>query len=164
MATGIAAAIPIILKPYENVPVNTFEEKNFSNNFFEKYKADEKRKIYTIQKDFLIKNYSSFFEEFVDCIGNDDTQSDNLPTVKTFEEFTAVFDYKIRNAEPPYYEANGGAFSVLGCVCECYWLFYLGSYKAYLEEYSTLFHLERMIERAMKNPLASTVKFGIYSS
>ncbi len=163
MATGIAAAVPIVLRPYENVPANNFEEKNFSNKFFENYHVDEKRQIYTIQKDFLLKHYHSFFEEFTDCIGSNDNQNETFPTVKTFEEFTSVFDYRIRNAKPPYFEANGGVFSVLGCVCESYWLFYLGSYKAYLEEYSTLCHVERMLERAMKNPLASAVKFGIYS-
>jgi hypothetical protein len=53
-------------------------------------------------------------------------------------------------------------FSFLGGESEKYWLFYIGSYKAYLETYCTLKHFERILAKAMQNPLASIVKFGIY--
>jgi hypothetical protein len=41
------------------------------------------------------------------------------------------------------------------------WQFYLGSYKAYLEEYSTLTHFEHALAKSMKNPLTSIIKLGI---
>ena len=47
-------------------------------------------------------------------------------------------------------------------VNEEYWKFYFGSYKAILEEYSTLTHFERLLAIAMKNPLAGAVKLGIF--
>jgi len=53
-------------------------------------------------------------------------------------------------------------FSILGGYCEQYWLFYSGSYKAYLEEYSTLSHFEKVLAKTMKNPLAKAIKFGIF--
>ena len=55
-----------------------------------------------------------------------------------------------------------GMFSTLGCECQVYWLFYSGSYKAFLEEYTALMHFERVLARAMINPLASAIKFGIF--
>jgi hypothetical protein len=43
-----------------------------------------------------------------------------------------------------------------------YEMFYQGSYKAILEEYSTLNHFEKTLVKAMSNPLANAVKFGIF--
>jgi hypothetical protein len=62
----------------------------------------------------------------------------------------------------PFVYSRYSTFSVLGCRCEQYWLFYNGSYKAFLEEYSTLLHCERILAKAMSNPLVNAVKFGIF--
>lgn len=41
-------------------------------------------------------------------------------------------------------------------------LFYQGSYKALLEEYSTLEHMDRLLAAAMpENPLAKVARFGM---
>jgi hypothetical protein len=53
-------------------------------------------------------------------------------------------------------------FDILGGQCEEFWLFYSGSSKAYLETYDTLVHFERTLAKALKNPLANLVKFGIF--
>ena len=53
-------------------------------------------------------------------------------------------------------------YKVSGCRCQSYWMFYMGSYKAILEEYATLLHFEKILAKAMNNPLARAVKFGIF--
>jgi hypothetical protein len=40
---------------------------------------------------------------------------------------------------------------MLGGLCPEYWLFYSGSSKAYLEEYETLHHFEKVLAKAIKN-------------
>jgi hypothetical protein len=40
-------------------------------------------------------------------------------------------------------------------------LVYQGSYKAFLEEWSTLEHMERLLWAAMKHPLAKVMRFGM---
>jgi hypothetical protein len=67
-----------------------------------------------------------------------------------------------RNSSTPFIYPHWSTFSTLGGQCKEYWLFYSGSYKAYLEEYTTLEHLERILSKTMKNPLANTIKFGIF--
>jgi hypothetical protein len=60
------------------------------------------------------------------------------------------------------YVQEGQFFSCAGCQCLEGFLFYRGSYKAILEEYTTLIHFEKILCHAMKNPLAHAVKFAMY--
>jgi hypothetical protein len=41
-------------------------------------------------------------------------------------------------------------------------IFYHGSYKAILEEYLTLDHMEKLLSKACDHPLAKITKFGIF--
>jgi hypothetical protein len=86
----------------------------------------------------------------------------NVPNARTYDEFEAVFKRDARNGYAPYLEKGSLSFSCLGGECYEYWIFYSGSYKAYLEEYSTLLHFEKLLPKAIKNPLATSVKFAIY--
>jgi len=80
---------------------------------------------------------------------------------KTRKEFDEVFERnKSRNARVPYIDTM--SLSCLSCYENTPFLFYLGSYKAMLEEYSTLLHMEKMLVKAMNNKLKTIVKFGIF--
>ena len=153
MGTGIMAAIPI------NIKIERREY--FSDNFFKNYNGDEAKRIFTINRELLIDNYYSFLDEFYACI-NEDYDVGEIPIVKTYEEFVAAFESDKRNMSVPFLYNDIYTFSYLGGYSNAYWLFYSGSYKAYLEGYSTLMHFERVLVKAMKNPLVNAVKFGIF--
>jgi hypothetical protein len=160
MGTGLAAAIPIIIGPFKEAWPTTIDPNNFSENFFENYDFDEKKGLYTIKTDLLIKNYHDFITEFYTCIGEKDS-IENLPIARTYDEFETVFKRDARYGKASYLETTS-YFSCLGGECYKYWLFYSGSYKAYLEVYVSLWHFENLLPKAIKNPLANSVKFGIY--
>ena len=161
MGTGIAAAIPIILGPNRHGWRTAIERKYFTDKFFENYTVDDEGKIYTIKPEVLLENYKSFLAEFYDCIG-EEYEAEKISYVKTYDEFEAVFNYDTRNARRPFIYKHGSMFSFLGGESDKYWLFYSGSYKAYLETYCTLTHIERLLAKAINNPLAQCVKFGIF--
>jgi len=165
MGTGIMAAIPIVFKPYER---RTIDPRNFSKGFFNNYDDSntDGKQIYTIKESLLINNYKTFLTEFYELIDEDfyeeaNTNIADLPDVCDLEAFTKFFKGDNRNNRVPFmYGAS--FFSVLGCQCMQYWLFYGGSYKAILETYSTLVHFEKILAKSMKNPLANAIKFGIF--
>jgi hypothetical protein len=161
MGTGIAAAIPL-----EFTPDGRFgrEHEYFTKNFFDNFvlTENEGNKVYTIKPELLVNNYKSFFKEFYDLIEDDTSEFDALPNAGNMDEFMDIFDKDKRNSGTPFIYSHWSTFSTLGCRCSDYWLFYSGSYKAYLEVYSTLNHMEKMVSKAVKNPLANAVKFGIF--
>jgi len=156
MGRGISAVIPFVMSGWDGKIDNEY----FSPNFFECYDVNEDGNVYTIKHEILLNNYQSFLTEFYDCIG-EDRDIGNITQASNYDEFCNVFDRRERNGRAPYIDFKS-MFSMLGGTCEEFWKFYSGSYKAMLEEYSTLMHFERILARAMKNPLASAVKFGIY--
>jgi len=167
MATGIMAAVPIVFKPSERFGIN---EEYFVKGFFDNYdiSGDNGSKIYIIKQNLLLNNYITFLAEFYDLIEEDfykktEIAPDIIPAANTLKEFNEAFTGDSRNNRIPFIYESPYMFSTLGgCVCEEYWLFYSGSHKAILEEYSTLLHLERLLTKAMKSPLANAVKFGIF--
>jgi len=165
MGRGIAAAIPLTIKPHDRFGI---EKRDFSTGFFDNFDISETDggKAYTIKPDLLLKNYKSFLLEFYELIeeGFEETTRlvpGGIPDASTLDEFIEAFDGGIRNNREPFIYYTH-AFSFLGGVSDFYWLFYSGSYKADLEVYSTLLHFERILAKAMKNPLAGAVKFGIF--
>jgi hypothetical protein len=160
MGTGIVAVIPIIIGPWKDDWPTDIDTKDFSKNFFENYTFHKKEGLYTIKTDLLIKNYRDFLTEFYTCI-DEKIRMENLPDVSTYDEFETAFERDARNADVPYFESRASRFSCLGGECEKYWIFYSGSYKAYLEVYSTLLHFEKLLPKAISNPLGNSVKFGI---
>jgi hypothetical protein len=165
MGTGISAAIPLIFKPYEG---RSIDVKYFSKSFFDCYDVEETdgKKVFTIKTDLLFNNYKPFLEEFYTLIEEDfhyetKLHINDIPDINSLEDFTEFFDGDNRNNRVPFmYGAS--FFSVLGGECEEYWKFYSGSYKAILEVYKTLLHFEKILAKAMTNPLANAVKFGIF--
>ncbi|MDR2854723.1 MAG: hypothetical protein LBV40_00990 [Methanomicrobiales archaeon] len=166
MGTGIMAAIPITLEPYERWELDT---KDFSKGFFDNFDVEEtgSKTIYTIKENLLIDNYKAFLIEFYTLIERDfkketDLTFDTIPSVTNLDEFREVFSDDNRKGYLPYIWNDYHFFSVVGCKCHEYCLFYWGSYKAILEEYITLLHFERILSKSMSNPLANAVKFGIF--
>ena len=168
MGTGIAAAVPLVFTPYEQWGSEKLVEKYFAQGFLDNFDVAESnsKKLYTIKPELLLGNYSAFLEEFYDLIEEDFHESTDLtfghiPSANSIEEFIKIFDGNNRNNQVPFMY-NPHFLSVRGCECRKYWLFYSGSYKAFLESYSTLVHFEKILAKAMTNPLANAVKFGIF--
>jgi len=160
MGRGITAAIPIVLQPPRHGWHRKVENEDFPK-LAEFYTPDESGQVYTIKHKILLENYQSFLTEFYDCIGEVcNFQEASNPA--TYDDFVTLFDRRARNARVPFVESGGSYLSIVGADCPEYWLFYSGSYKALLETYCTLTHFERVLARAMKNPLAGAVKFGIH--
>ena len=167
MGRGIDAAIPLSFEPCKRWGL---DEKRFTKGFFNNYIIEELdgAKVYTIKKDLLINNYKSFLIEFYSLIEEDFQEEtniplDNIPEVNTYDEFLTVFSGNSRNNRTPFIYESPLAFSTTGgCECSPYFLFYNGSSKAYLETYSTLFHFETILSKAMESPLSNAVKFGIF--
>jgi len=167
MGQGIGAAIPLILSPYQNE--KTLGVPYFDADFIKSYERSELDTghiVYSIKRDVLLGNYNDFLVEFYDLIGEKlefetDFKPDVVPVVDTFEDFLEAFERDRRNATVPVVGEGGLSFSMLGGSCDVYWRFYSGSWKAYLETYCTLVHFERILAKAMSNPLGKLVKFGM---
>ena len=115
----------------------------------------------------MIDNYMAFLAEFYDLIDEDfkaftRTDLSSVPVCKSLSEFREVWNGDTRGNRTPFIYDTATMFSTLGCVCKEYWLFYSGGYKAYLEVYTVLQHFERILAKAMRNPLANAIKFGIF--
>jgi len=173
MGTGIMAAVPLVFEPHKSYgKQDKLEKRYFSKEFFSNFDFEETESgvNYFIKKDLLLTNYKQFLLEFYDVIEEDfkyetDIDPEEIPIANNFEEFENIFEAMRRNRQVPFID-NGiprfSGFEVVGCECTKYWLFYDGSYKAYLEVYSTLLHFEKILVKAMNNPLANAVKFGIF--
>ena len=163
MGTGIMAAIPIVFKPHE---YRTIDPRDFSKGFLNNYDESDMdgKQIYTIKESLLVNNYKSFLSEFYELIDEDFFKKANinitdLPDVHNLDAFIKFFKGG-DNRVPFMFHAS--FFSVLGCRCVEYWLFYFGSYQAILETYCTLLHFEKILAKTMGNPLANAIKFGIF--
>ena len=168
MGRGIVAAIPIIVAEHERLP---FREEQFIPGFFDNYDQIEvdgrKSKTFLIKENLLISNYKSLLTEFYGLIGVDlfrgtELTYSDIPDANSLDEFCYVFSRKDISSAMPQVYSDTLAFDVMGCICEKYWLFYNGSYKAYLEVFSTFFHFECILAKTMDNPLATAIKFGIF--
>jgi hypothetical protein len=144
------------------------DRQYFSPNYFDYYDREEKSSnyIFTIKPEFFLSHYNDMLHEFYDAIGvdlHDRTEIEsgsNLLQINDFDDFKTEFSHRNRNGRVPFISDHRGMVSVISCRTDCAWLFYGGSYKAYLEEYSTFTHFERVLAKLMKNPLANIIKFG----
>ena len=159
MGRGIAAVVPITVSPHESGWRREIEVDKFPA-LADFYTLDEETGVYTIKHEILLENYKPFLSEFYDIIG-EECETLDAPKAATYEEFRALYDCKARNGKIPFAEREW-YLSIVGGECREYWKFYSGSYKALLEVYCTFTHFERILARAMKNPLADAVKFGLY--
>lgn len=163
MGAGIAAVIPITIGPYDSYWKSEIDKTYFSKGFFDNYDYNQENGSYSIKKELLLNHYHEFLLEFYDYIDEQEEISDinKIPCIKTYDEFMHLFESDARNKAVPFLY-HGPSLSILGGICREYWMFYSGSYKAYLETYCTLTHFERVLSKAMKSPLANSIKFGIF--
>lgn len=177
MGRGIVAAIPIVLGAPPRSWGEKIEKKYFSEHFLNNYTVHQindhvtggLQDCYTHKPELLIDNYASFLAEFYGCIGEEEekdkiiTACENFPRMETIDDFIGIFEKK---PDKPYYMPfvydSHTAFTFLGGVSTLYWVFYSGSYKAFLEEFTTLKHFEKLLPKAITNPLANSVKVGIF--
>ena len=176
MGTGISGAILLefAIEPEDKLK---FTKKSV-NGFFDNYEVlpvnkNSRYENYKIKNEILLPNYANFLIEFYNIIYDEfkgiyvpfdkepvEEYSKKLLSCKTREEFDEYFNCDNRNSSTPFIATM--SLSCLYCYRNNPFLFYSGSYKAFLEEYSTLTHMEKILAKAMTNPLKNAVKFGIF--
>jgi hypothetical protein len=189
MGAGIMGAIPTSFRfdgsygSYSNYMESRVKEnkekfiKHAPKDFFDFYNEVEHEEkmgnktmtltYYDIKPEILLPNFKDFFIEFHTLIGNYPMEEmdgcekfndkyDAIVASNDIDKFMKYFDDHTGYAPLffPYFEPAYIANSTNLLV-------YQGSYKAILEEWSTLFHMERMLWAAMKHPLAKVVRFGM---
>ncbi|GHU16737.1 hypothetical protein FACS1894163_06640 [Spirochaetia bacterium] len=174
MGTGIGGAIPTSIYFRETWDKDLFIEGH--KNFFDFYHESvvvKGRQVYAIEPSILLPHFKDYLTELYTILGEQDV-------VDGFTKFDEAYDAIIvkndldaflqhfnRNGayqesfQPDYWK-DGYFFSTGGFECLNFLYVYNGSYKAYLEEYTTLHHMERLLAKAMDNPLARITKFGIF--
>jgi hypothetical protein len=166
MGRGIGAVVPIEFRVKK---YHYYEKKLFNNSLLDFYDVVKeptesgRDASFKIKEDILIKNYKDFLLEFYDLIGEDFYEESRIPHESTklylndMDSFYDVFSTH-DTASVPRIQGRYYA-SICGCDCTLCWCFYMGSYKAWLEEFSTFTHFERILSKTMQNPLAKIVKF-----
>jgi hypothetical protein len=125
--------------------------------------------LYTIKPEILLPNFKDFFLEFNGLIRDDFAlEADNIA-----KKFNAEYDSAVASGDlelflkhfddhtgrVPRFYSNFDAVYIEGYGEFLY--VYQGSYKAYLEFWCTLKHMELLLRAAVRNPLAKVVRFGI---
>ncbi|MDR2775493.1 MAG: hypothetical protein LBC19_12285 [Tannerella sp.] len=184
MGTGIMGAIPVSFRfssePWGLESDMRNNKKKFTKHapkdFFDFYNEIQKRvtdnngkekesTYYEIKPEILLPNFKDFFCEFHELIADEEKTKgyekfndtyDAVAASNDLSKFMAYFDdgTGYPPMDFPYFEPM--------YVSDCWNLFvYQGSYKAILEEWSTLSHMERLVWAAIKNPLAKVMRFGM---
>jgi len=178
MGTGICGAILL------EFSIKQFDREKFikesANGFLDNYESLPKSKDtyyenFIIKDDVFFSNYAGFLIEFNDLIFDEfkgihapfdekpvEIYTEKLLSCKNREELDVCFNRENRNGSVPFIYPFPHTFSCLYCYKNYPFVFYSGSYKAILEEYSTLTHMEKILAKAMTNPLKNAVKFGIF--
>ena len=154
--------------------------KQSAGGFLDNYEhlpksSDSYNENFIIKDNVFFPNYANFIIEFNNLIYDefkgicgpfdkepDEIYSKKLLSCKNRKELEECFNHENRNGSIPFIYPSPRTFSCLYCHKNYPFIFYSGSYKAYLEEYSTLKDMEKMLVKAMTNPLKNTVKFGIF--
>jgi hypothetical protein len=184
MGEGINGAIPIsfkFAKGYWNGRAGERAEfkKYAANDIFDFYNQTKVRipknegggtyTLYTIKPEILLPNFKDFFLKFHKLLRDEWTLSkENISKkfnkrydkavasgdiemfLEHFDDDTGRVPLRISDFDALYIERSGD-----------YLIVYHGSYKAYLERWSTLQDMELLLRAAMQNPLAKVVRFGI---
>jgi hypothetical protein len=161
MGTSIAAIIPIVF---------TIERSNyFHDDYFEAFDLSKKKGHYQLKPNLLFKHFREFFIGFNNIIENTEetwvsSQWEALDEFAKNKDYKGYLNYLADNSNMsvPFYENSWGSVSVLGMEAKASIVFYSGSYKADLEEYSTLSDMEKLLRKAFDNPLSKIAKFCIF--
>jgi hypothetical protein len=184
MGIGIIGAIPVSFR-FGNSHRDTEEEiqrnqekfiahapADFFDFYTEHYRMGTwKTKLreylyYDIKPELLIPNFKDFFLDFHEIIGVE--KYDLEGSEKFNEDYDAIVASNDMNKFMAYFNDDTGYAPVEISEFEALYitearglLVYQGSYKALLEEWSTLKHLERLLWGAMEHPLAKVMRIGM---
>ena len=184
MGQGIKGAIPLSFRFQKNrwecnEPEGKECKKGFTKHaaedFFDYYNVNQKENekggidtIYTIKSEILLPNFKSFYFEFQNLIGNEssyeqgniekfDDDYDRIVASGNMDEFIKHFDDSSNWAPTIYSYFEAMYIDTFGDDL----FVYSGGYKAYLETWCALNHMERMLRAAMPHqPLAKVFRFG----
>ena len=164
MGQGIVGVIPVRIKK------STIEKAYLSKDYLDFYEVDtnsEQVESYIIKDSILVYNFRDFYTEYNDIIYQEEGVYENdfikrYDEIKDINSFISILNEYEDTGRIPFYRDDYFAISVLGLDVLEYIAFYNGSYKAFLEVYNTLFHMEKLLSRAINNPLSRIVKFGIF--
>jgi hypothetical protein len=181
MGTGIMGAIPVsfrfgssIWRRYSTEDALRSKEKfikhapeDFFNFYIERsYEEQSDSTIiqvtsYVIKPEVLLPNFKDFFFEFHRFLG-DYVEPDG------YDKYDAVVISNDLDKFVEYFDDHTGYaptmfpyFGAAHIVSNRNLLVYRGSYKAILEEDSSLLHMERLLWAAMKHPLAKVMRIGM---
>jgi hypothetical protein len=143
---------------------------DFSDEFLTCYELQSEGNLYMIKEGILLANFKEFLEEFnhffgIEEIGCHHTDGkeltlDEIPDFKTMEEFCNFWNKDKRRGVMPF--SCKCQFDTATGIPISTWLFYDGTYKVNLEDYYSLYHFEKAVQVAIKNPLGKLVKLGLY--
>jgi hypothetical protein len=170
MGAGIGGVIPLIFHLSKDSWEKNDSSKKSMGNFVDFYdEVKEKDSVYYCIKDvLLLDNFKDFYFRFHTLIDTEDNvkntdlfnaKYDEIVATKNSDAFVEFFS-KNYNYGP---RCMDGAFfsSSDEIICDRILTFYNGSYKAILEEYSTLYHMRKLLAKALDNPLAKVANFGM---
>ncbi len=186
MGQGIDGAIPISFRflkgswSGEQERKKTEFQEYAADDFFDFYNETQVKvskgeeggteTLYRIKPEILLPNFKDFFLEFNGLIRDDwaleeDNISkkfnDNYDKVVASGDIEALLNhFDDDTGRAPRTDSNFDAMYIEGY--GKFLFFYHGSYKAYLEVWSTLRHMEFLMRAAIKNPLAKVARFGIF--
>jgi hypothetical protein len=174
MGRGIAGIIPVrfyveerlLLRNMEKILTET--DKNFFDFYNETQGNDPRYSYYEIKGEVLLTQLKPFFIEFHTLISDEipeetgdifNDKYDGIVRQTDFEAFTKHFG---EHTFPSYYTRMPWyAFSPPASIISTdYVLFYNGSYKVAMEEYTTLLHMKKLLAKAIDNPLSKIALFG----
>ena len=182
MGQGILGAIPVSFSfnkgrwKSDDAEIRNKFLKHVSKDFFDYYienqketEKGEKVTYYTIKPEILLPNFKDFFIEFQKLIGNDISTEEN----RYFEKFDDAYDKAVASGNIDefleHFDDHTGYEPTVFSYFDAMYintngkdlLIYQGSYKAFLEEWSTLKHMECLLRAAMQHPLAKITRFGM---
>jgi hypothetical protein len=179
MGTGILGAIPIAFRVSEGVwegdkerykkqftaryPISDFyDEKEMKNS-----KIGKQESYYEIKPEVLLPQFKNFYYAFHQLIGEIELSTECTKFNDKYDTIVATNDlglfmehFKDHYRYDPY-DCDYFEWSYIDCFHNL--CFYRGSYKAILEEYSTLYHMEKLLVAAMgqEYPLAKLVQISL---
>jgi hypothetical protein len=162
MGQGITAVLPITLR--------VKRQKDLPGTYFDNYdliNVDEK--IYKIKKQILYDNFQDIIVRVNDILSNNnslwiDNRWDDFNRFASEDNFNGILQFlnkESNRSTPSYYDRSFSddlSIDIYDDIVICN-----GSYKAFLEEYTTLHHLNIMFSKVfIDNPLSVAVRFVIW--
>jgi hypothetical protein len=174
MGTGIRGGIPLDLFFKNKRRRDTFIQESGDEflTFYRETETDpETGEIsYTINYPDLLPRFKEYYFGLHTILNKRDVLEQ---TTLFNEHYDAIIQNNDYDAFVKHFSSNFGTaydpsirtdsfFSVLDIYPVTYLLTYIGSYKAILEEYTTLSDMEKLLAKAYDHPLAKITKLGIF--